>query len=43
MEKEDNTVLETEKNNSMIELEIDGHAIAVEKGTTIWRPVKHWI
>lgn len=40
MEKEEDTVLETEKNNSMIELEIDGHAIAVQKGTTILEACK---
>jgi len=40
MEKEENTVFETEKNNSMIELEIDGHAIAVQKGTTILEACK---
>jgi predicted molibdopterin-dependent oxidoreductase YjgC len=40
MEKEENTVLETEKNNSMIELEIDGRAIAVQKGTTILEACK---
>ena len=31
---------ETEKNNSMVELEIDGHAIAVQKGTTILEACK---
>ena len=40
MEKEENTVSETEKNNSMVELEIDGHAIAVQKGTTILEACK---